>query len=91
MPAGKSRTPFDHPYHQDAVNPGECDLNAKFICDELEDFMTCIKRKKACDIYGISAEVMLKGQSLLHQCLLDTCNSMLAGDFPEQLSAVLTC
>ena len=63
----------------------EC-MFASINADELHTSIRKLKRGKSPGIDGISAEMIIDGGDLMHSCLLDLYNRMLATHFPECLS-----
>jgi len=51
----------------------EDELNSDFTLEEMHEFMKHVKRGKACGMDRIIAELILDGEDLLHECLLNIC------------------
>ncbi len=59
---------------------------ADITADELHACIKKLKRGKSPGIDGVCAEMIKDGGDLLHNCMLELFNRMLASHFPERLS-----
>ncbi len=59
---------------------------ASITAEELHVCIKKLKRSKSPGIDGVSADMVIDGGDLLHECLLRLFNRMLATSFPECLS-----
>ena len=84
QPAEPPQRPAASGVSSTSSSDGEC-MSASITAEELHVCIKKLKRNKSLGIDGASADMVIDGGDLLHDCLLQLFNRMLATSFPECL------